>query len=80
MLLTTAEAAERLGITARSVARLLKGGKLAGTLRGRDYLIEEEEVERYKRERRPVGRPKTVSNDSDHDSDRNEPQNPITQS
>lgn len=58
MLLTTAEAAERLKITARSVARLLKGGKLIGTLRGRDYLIEEEEVERYKRERRPAGRPR----------------------
>lgn len=56
-MLTTHEAANRLGLTARSVARLIKRGALTATKRGRDYLIDEAEVDRYQRERRPVGRP-----------------------
>jgi excisionase family DNA binding protein len=45
-MLTTTEAAERLGISKRSVARLIKRGRIAAEKRGRDYLIEEAEVER----------------------------------
>lgn len=56
--MTTHEAADRLGLTARSVARLIKAGTLAATKRGRDYWIEDAEVERYQSSRRPAGRPK----------------------
>lgn len=54
----TSEAAERLKITKRSVARLCKRGIIKAELRGRDYWIEPDEVERYERERRPAHRPK----------------------
>lgn len=56
-MLTTAEAADRLGLTARSVARLIKQERIAASKYGRDYLIDETEVVRYATERRPPGRP-----------------------
>lgn len=59
--LTTAEAAETLGITARSVARLIKQGVITAEKRGRDYLIPAAEVERYASERRPAHRPKRAN-------------------
>jgi len=62
-MMTTAEAAEQLKITKRSVARLCKKGVIKAELRGRDYWIEENEVERYKRERRPAHRPANVANE-----------------
>jgi excisionase family DNA binding protein len=65
MMLTTAEAADRLSITARSVARLIKRGTIKAEKRGRDYLIEVAEVERYKSERIPAHRPKKVRKISD---------------
>lgn len=58
MILTTKGAAEWLEITKRSVARLCKAGIIKAEKRGRDYWIEDVEVERYKRERRPAHRPK----------------------
>jgi excisionase family DNA binding protein len=57
-LLTTAEAAQRLGVLPRSVTLLCRRGILKGEKRGRDWMIEAEEVERYKAERKPVGRPR----------------------
>jgi excisionase family DNA binding protein len=57
-MLTTREAADRLNIKPRSVAKLIKRGLLAATMRGRDYFIDESEIERYQRERRPAHRPK----------------------
>ena len=51
-LLTTKEAAERLGIHWRSVVKAIQRGALEASKRGRDYLIEQSEVERYDRERR----------------------------
>jgi excisionase family DNA binding protein len=56
--MTTKEAAALLNITARSVARLIGLGLVTATKRGRDWWIEASEVERYKAERRPVGKPK----------------------
>jgi excisionase family DNA binding protein len=53
----TSEAADRLGIKARSVARLIKKGLIKAEKRGRDYWIKPEEVDRYLRERRPAHRP-----------------------
>lgn len=55
--MTTHEAANRLGLTARSVARLINQKLLTATKRGRDYWIEDAEVERYASERRKAGRP-----------------------
>lgn len=59
---TTHEAADRLGLTARSVARLVKRGRIVATKRGRDYLIDLSEVDRYAAERREPGRPKKGTN------------------
>jgi excisionase family DNA binding protein len=56
--MTTAEAADRLGIKPRSVVWLIKEGRIVATKRGRDYWIETDEVERYAIERRAQHRPK----------------------
>lgn len=56
--MTTHEAADRLGIKARSVVWAIKAGLIAATKHGRDYWIEDTEVERYATERRPAQRPK----------------------
>lgn len=58
--LTTTDAAEQLGIQPGSVKRLCQRGTLKAEKRGRDWLIEVTEVERYKVERRNVGRPRVV--------------------
>ena len=57
--MTTHEAAARLGITARSVARLMRKGLINGQwdAYARRYTIDSAEVERYERERRAQGRP-----------------------
>lgn len=57
--LTTTEAADRLGIKARSVVWLIKQGLLKAEKRGRDYFITEEEVLRYGQARKPAHRPRT---------------------
>ena len=56
-MLTTHEAAERLGIKPRSVVALIRRGRLAAEKRGRDWFVEAAEVERYKSERLPAHRP-----------------------
>jgi excisionase family DNA binding protein len=56
-MLTTKDAAERLGIKPRSVARLIQRKIMKAEKRGRDWFVSEEEIERYKRERRPAHRP-----------------------
>lgn len=58
-MLTTNQAAERLGFTShRPVVALIRRGVLHAVKLGRDWLIEEAEVERYRVERRPAHRPK----------------------
>lgn len=52
----TAEAAERLGMTKRSVSGLCNTGTITARKLGRDWWIEEEEVERYNRTRIRDGR------------------------
>lgn len=59
--MTTSEAAAYLGLTRAWLWRLIKEGKIAGEKRGRDWWIDDAEVERYKRERKPAHRPKMVS-------------------
>lgn len=56
--MTTHEAADRLGIKSRSVVWAIKRGLIKAEKRGRDYWIEDEEVERYSKERRPRHRPR----------------------
>jgi excisionase family DNA binding protein len=50
VLLTTKEAAIRLGIRSTSVVRAIQRGKLKAQKRGRDYFIEEQEIDRYGKE------------------------------
>jgi excisionase family DNA binding protein len=59
-MLTTAEAAEALGLNLRTVQSHIGKGNLSAKKHGRDYLIEPAELERFKRERRGRGRPKGV--------------------
>jgi excisionase family DNA binding protein len=59
-MLTTKQAADRLGIKARSVVQLIKRGLLSAEKHGRDYSILPEEIERYLKERRPQHRPKKL--------------------
>lgn len=47
MLLTTKEAAARLGIPLRTLQGHIQAGRLAGEKRGRDFLIELSAVERF---------------------------------
>ena len=56
--MTTSEAADRLGIKARSVVWAIKEGLITATKHGRDYWIEDAEIERYAAERRAQHRPK----------------------
>lgn len=56
MLLTTTEAAERLGITPRRVTMLIAAGRLAAVRVGRDWLIEPAALDAVRH--RPAGRPR----------------------
>lgn len=56
--MTTTEAAAALDVSRAWVWRLIKAGAIKAEMRGRDWWIEDSEVERYKQERRPAHRPK----------------------
>jgi excisionase family DNA binding protein len=55
-LLTTKQAAERLGITPRRVQALIEAGRLPASKFGRDYMIKEADLKLV--QDRKVGRPK----------------------
>jgi excisionase family DNA binding protein len=55
--LTTAEAAELLGVTAARIRQLYLAGLVKGEKRGRDLLLDRRSVERARTRPRP-GRPK----------------------
>ena len=57
--LTAAEAAAELGLKPGTVRYLCWKKIVKAEKRGRDWFISREEVERYRHERRHVGRPKT---------------------
>ena len=57
-MLTTRDAAARLGLTPQSVARLCKQGQIKAARIGRDYLISETELARFAALKRPGHRPK----------------------
>lgn len=54
-MLTTQEAAERLGVTSIRVRQLISGGRLPAEKFGRDYMIKEEDLKLV--EDRKPGRP-----------------------
>jgi excisionase family DNA binding protein len=56
--LTTKEAAAKLGITPRRVLALIQAEKLPAEKKGRDYLIKEKDLKLV--EGRRVGRPRKV--------------------
>lgn len=56
-MLTTHEAADRLGIKPRSVVQLIRRGLIQAEKRGRDYFISTAEVESYEQKRKPAHRP-----------------------
>lgn len=65
---TTKEAAQRLGLkTTGAVRQFILDGRLKGEKRGRDWWIEEEELERFSILPRKVGKPKRA-NDSHNES------------
>jgi excisionase family DNA binding protein len=58
-LITTAESAVILKVTPVRVRQLIRSGQLTSDKRGRDHLLDRDEVERFDREgRRPWGRPR----------------------
>lgn len=62
-MLTTKQAATELGIQPGSVKKLCQRGVLKAERIGRDWLVEQSEIERYKTERRRPGKPKGASNE-----------------
>ncbi len=57
---TTAEAAERLGMWPKSVRNLLKAGRLHGLKVGRDWLVKKSSLAQYPKTKSPKGRPTRV--------------------
>ena len=55
---TTVEASTVLGVQPKTVTRYIERGLLQAQKKGRDYLIEEDELERFRHERRGRGRPR----------------------
>ena len=63
-LVTTKEAAQILGVTAVRVRQLIKDGRLVAEKRGRDHLLEDREVQRFKRHGRRSGPKGGILNES----------------
>jgi excisionase family DNA binding protein len=60
--LTTTEAAAVLAVQPATVKQYIRRGLLSATKRGRDWFIPAAEVERFARERRKPGKPKSPAN------------------
>lgn len=58
MLITTRQAAERLGISPRRIRQLIKSGQLSATKAGRDWLIDSDSLDSLVKVHRRVGRPR----------------------
>ena len=61
---TTEEAAALLNIKPVTVRAHIARGNLEARLKGRDYLISQDEIERFKREKRKAGNPRRKEEDS----------------
>jgi excisionase family DNA binding protein len=62
-MITTTEAATRLGVNQSRIRQLILSARLVAQKRGRDWMIEVGEIERFLRERRSAGRPR-IKNDA----------------
>jgi excisionase family DNA binding protein len=58
--LTTREAADALGLTHQSVQKYCQRGVLKSTKKGRQVLLHQKEIDRYQKNRRPKGWPKSM--------------------
>ena len=56
-LLTTREAATLLNVSVRRITQFCKSGRLRGQKVGRDWLLTQADVSRFRRIPRPIGRP-----------------------
>src|SRR6266852_4293057 len=56
---TTTEAAAVLGVQPKTVTRYILRGPIQAKKHGRDYQIADEELERFRRNRRKPGKPRT---------------------
>ena len=57
--LTTKQCAELIGVTDSWVRYLIIRGKLPATKLGRDWIVKEQDLEKFKAVPRKVGRPKS---------------------
>jgi excisionase family DNA binding protein len=65
MKITTTEAAQRLGLAQSSIRRLILSGELPATKHGRDWLIDEDDVQHLAAEPRPKRGPKPKQEQTD---------------
>jgi excisionase family DNA binding protein len=61
-LLSTAEAAERLGLSVRAIQKMIEGGRLPARKVGRDYVIDPSALENIPKQ--AAGRPAKASKNS----------------
>jgi len=59
-MIDTVTAGQLLGISKQQVQRLVTAGTIKATQYGRSWLIPRAEVERYAKERKPAGRPRST--------------------
>ncbi|WP_419184706.1 helix-turn-helix domain-containing protein [Botrimarina mediterranea] len=59
--MSTVEAARHLGVGREAVISAIRRGNLGAHKLGRDWLVPVAELERYSKERRPVGRPRKTA-------------------
>ncbi len=57
-IITTPQAAERLGVTRQWIQQLIQAGILSAQKPGRDWMVDAESVARYQANRRGPGRPR----------------------
>ncbi len=57
-IITTPQAAQRLGVTVDWINKLIRAGHLKARRIGRDWLVDAESVARYQANRRGPGRPR----------------------
>ncbi len=60
-LLTTKEAAEKLGVTYVRINQLIKSGELVAEKKGRDYLIKSSDLKTLKKKPEKRGRPRAAN-------------------
>lgn len=62
-LLTIKQAADRLNVTTMTVRRHIESGDIPYIRPGREYLIDSDDLERYRQNRREPGRPRKDAHD-----------------